>query len=83
MITGFFLNIIYTIIAFFVGLLPTIAIPTAWLDSVTLVMTYVNALSWLFPVATLLTVVSFAVAFHLAMLGYDLSLKAYHMLRGK
>jgi len=49
---------------------------------VTLIMTYVNDLSWLFPVSTLLTVLVFATAFHVALLGYDLALKVFHMIRG-
>lgn len=83
MITGFFLQIGYVLVAFFIGLLPEIPTPDGWTDAIALIMSYMNALSWLFPVATLLQVLSFAVAFHVALLGYDLSLKVYHLIRGR
>lgn len=83
MITGFLLTILFAIIAFFVGLLPVLAMPTAWTDALSLIWSYLNSFSFLFPVATLASVLAFAVAFHLYLLGYDLSLKVYHMIRGK
>jgi len=82
MITGFLLQILYVVVAFFVGLLPTIDVPVGWTSSIALMMSYVNGLSWLFPVSTLLSVLGLAVTFHVALLGYDLSIKIYHMLRG-
>jgi len=82
MITGFLLSILYTVIAFFVGLLPIIAMPSGWTDALSLIWSYLNSFSFLFPVATLVSVLVFAVAFHLVLLTYDLSLKVYHMIRG-
>jgi len=82
MITGFFLQVGYTIVAFFVGILPIIAIPSGWTSALTLIWSYLNSFAFFFPVSTLTQVLGFAVVFHLALLGYDLSLKIYHMIRG-
>jgi len=83
MITGFFLNIGYAIVAFIVGLLPVIDLPSGWTDAVSLIWMYLNQFAFLFPVSTLVSVLTFAVTFHLVLLGYDLALKAYHMIRGR
>jgi len=82
MITGFFLQIGYTIVAFFVGILPIVSIPSGWTTALTLIWSYLNSFAFFFPVSTLTQVLTFAVVFHLALLGYDLSLKIYHMIRG-
>jgi len=82
MITGFFLQIGYAIVAFFVNLLPIVSIPGGWLSSFTLIWSYLNAFAFVFPVSTLVQVLTFAITFHLALLGYDLALKIYHMIRG-
>jgi len=82
MITGFFLQIFYTLIAFFVGLLPIVSMPSGWTDALSLIWGYLNTFSFLFPIATLVSVLTFAVTFHLFLLGYDLALKVYHMIRG-
>lgn len=82
MIIGYILSILYTILAFFVGILPTTSVPTGWLDALALIWGYLNSFTFLFPVSTLVSVLGVAVAFHLALLGYDLSLKVYKMIRG-
>jgi len=82
MITGFLLRIVLAFIGFAVGLLPVIAMPSGWIDALSLIWGYLNSFSFLFPMATLTAVLSFAVAFHLALLGYDIALKVYHMIRG-
>jgi len=82
MITGFFLQIGYTLVAFFVGLLPVIAMPSGWTNAISLIWYYLNSFSFLFPVSTLVQVLTFAIIFHVALLGYDIALKAYHMIRG-
>jgi len=83
MIIGFLISIMTAFFGFILGLLPEVAIPQGWVDAVALIMEYVNGLSWLFPVSTLLTVLFFALTFHAVLLGYDISLKLFHMLRGK
>jgi len=83
MITGFFLNIFYGLVSFFIGLLPTVAMPVGFVSAVSLFWGYLNSFSAFFPVTTLIAVLSFAVTFHLILLGYDLSLKIYHMIRGR
>jgi len=83
MITGFFLQIFYSVIAFFIGLLPVISIPADWSNALILIWGYLQSFSFLFPVSTLVSVLSVALTFHLALLSYDLSIKVYHMIRGK
>jgi len=83
MITGFFLSIFYAIIAFFVGLLPVIAFPTAVTSAFTTIMGYVNALSFLLPVSTLLQVLGYAMIFHAAILGWRLVHLIGRYLRGR
>jgi len=83
MITGFLLTLLVSLVSFFVSLLPVVSIPTDWTSSVSLVFNYVKSFSWLIPVSSLLSVLGVAFTFHLALFGYDLSLKIYHMIRGK
>jgi len=82
MITGFLMQMGIALIGFFVGLLPIVAMPSGWTDAFTLIWGYMNAFSFLFPMATLVSVLSLALTFHLTLLGYDVSLKVYHMIRG-
>jgi len=82
MITGFLMQMGFAIINFFVGLLPTVAMPSGWTDALALIWSYINMFSFLIPVGTFVSVLSFAVSFHLILLGYDVSLKVYHMIRG-
>jgi len=83
MITGFLINVALSVIGFFVGLLPVIAMPAGFVDAITLFWGYLNSFSAFFPMSTLVTVLGFAVTFHFALFGYDLSLKVYHMIRGR
>lgn len=83
MITGFFLQVAYLFLVFMIGLLPIVAIPTAWLNALTLIWGYVNALNFLFPVSTLLTVVVFALSFHVAILLLRMLLWVIHLIRGR
>jgi len=83
MITGFILQIFYTLVAFFIGLLPVIAIPSGWLNALTLIWSYVNQFNYLFPVQTLLTVLLFALAFHVALLLLSLAMWIIHLVRGR
>jgi len=82
MITGFFMMLATSVVLFFVGLLPVIAIPTGWTDAVTLIWGYVNAMSFLLPVTTLLQILFLVVSIEVAVFVWHLSLKLYHMLRG-
>jgi len=82
MITGFFIGLITAIANFFVGLLPVIALPSGWTDAIVLIWGYVNAVAFLLPVQTLLTVLGIALTAHVAIFVWHLSLKLYHMLRG-
>lgn len=82
MITGFFLNILYSFIVFFINLLPVVGLPSDWATAFVLVWSYLMSFSFLFPVSTLITVLGYAFGFHLILLSYDLSLKVYHLIRG-
>lgn len=83
MITGFFLQIFYALITFLIGLLPTLALPSGFTDALTLAMSYVNQFTFLFPVSSLLAVVSLALTFHAAILAFDFTLWIIHTLRGR
>jgi len=82
MITGFFILLITALANAIVGLLPTYGLPTEWVTGVNMIWGYMNALSFLLPVGTLLTVLGIALFFHVSIFVWHLSLKLYHMLRG-
>lgn len=83
MIIGFLIQILVIFVSFFIQLLPVIPLPTGWIGAVTLFWGYVNALNFLFPVTTLLTVLLIALSFHLAILLLRLALWIIHLLRGR
>jgi len=83
MITAFFLNIFISLISFVLVVLPEYSLPAGLTDAVQLIWGYVHPFAFLFPIATLSTVLGIAVFFHLSLLGYDLFLKVYAMIRGK
>jgi len=82
MITGFFISLITAIAAFFVSFLPVYNIPVDWVNAVNLVWGYMNSLSFLLPIGTLLTVVGIAMLFHVTVFVWNVFLKLYHMVRG-
>lgn len=83
MITGTILQMGYSLVAFFIGLLPIIALPAGITDAISLIWGYIDQFSFLFPMTALVGALTFALTFHGILLGYDLSLKVYHMIRGK
>jgi len=83
MITGFFLQIGLSLLQFFVGLLPVIAFPTQITTAFQTVWGYVNAFSFIFPVATLVQVLVIAGIFHLTILGWRMANWVGGYLRGK
>jgi len=83
MITGFFIQIFLALVGFFIGVLPIYALPSGISSAFTLIMGYVNALSFLFPVGTLLTVVGIAIFFHISMFAMDAILYIIHLIRGR
>jgi len=82
MITGFLISIFTAFVGFLIGLLPVIAFPTEFGDAVELVWGYVQAMSFLFPVATLLSVLSIAITFHLGVFGFKFTRWVIHLVRG-
>jgi len=83
MIVGFFLSILTTLIVFFVGLLPIIAFPASVTSAISLVWGYINAMSFLLPVTTLLQILGLVVSIEVFLFIYHFSLKVYHLVRGK
>jgi len=83
MIIGFLLQIFFAVLAFFVGLLPVVAMPSGWTSSLALIWYYVNSFSFLFPVTTLLTVLVFALSFHVIVLFFRFVLWIIHLIRGR
>lgn len=82
MIIGFFIQLITVLVTAFVSLLPVINIPTGWTDAITLIWGYVNAMSFLLPISTLLTILGLVVSIEVFIFTYHFSLKLYHMIRG-
>lgn len=82
MIPGFFIALLTGLITFFLNLLPVYAIPSDWIGAINLIWGYMNALSFLLPIPTLLTVLGIALFFHVVVFSWNFALKIYHMLRG-
>jgi len=71
MITGFFLVVLYQIVAFIVGWLPTIGFPSQITTAVVLFWGYVNLFSMVIPVQTILTVLLLALTYLAVKLGWS------------
>lgn len=56
MITGFFLQLFLSILAFIVGLLPTVGFPTQISAGILLFWSYVNLFSMVIPVGTIVLI---------------------------
>jgi len=83
MITGFFLTIIFAVLSFLVGLLPTIAFPAALSSALSTAWYLINSVSFLLPVSTILTVLGLALSFHVAVLAWRLVHLIGGYLRGR
>jgi len=83
MITGFFLQIFFAFLNFLVGLLPAVSFPAAITAAIQTVWYYINGLSFLFPVSTLLTVLGFAMLFHVSILLWRLMHLIGGYIRGR
>jgi len=82
MIIAFFIKLITAIVTFFISLLPTIAMPADWTNAITLIWGYVNAMSFLLPVSTLLTILTLVMTIEIVVFIWHFGLKIYHMVRG-
>lgn len=83
MITGFFLRIGYVILNFFVGVLPIAAFPTQITSAIQVIAGYMNAWSFIFPVATLLQVLAVAFVYHFAIMAWHYAHLIGRYLRGR
>jgi len=83
MITGFFLQVFYVFIAFFVGLLPVSEFPDEVTTAIQQAWFYLNSFSFIFPVSTLLTILLIASIFHGAVLLWRLAHLVGGYIRGK
>jgi len=83
MITSFLLSVLYQFLSFFIGLLPSVDFPTAITTAISTIWYYLNAVSFLLPVSTILTVLGLAITFHLAILGWRLAHLIGGYIRGK
>jgi len=83
MITGFLLSILYSIVAFFIGLLPYgQATPAAWLSGIYQIWGAVNAYSFVVPVGMLVTCLGLAMSFHLFVFLWKALHWVYGLIRG-
>jgi len=83
MITGFFLAIFYSFLSFFIVLLPMSTFPAEITTAFATIGGYINALSFLLPINTLLTVLGLAMIFHVTILLWRLSHLIARYLRGR
>jgi len=82
MITGFLIALFSAFVAFLIGLLPVVAFPSEIATALATVMGYVNAMAWLFPVATLLSVLGIAITFHIGIFTFKFTRWLIHLIRG-
>jgi len=83
MITGFFLSVIFSVISFFLGLLPTTSFPLAISQAVNSAWGYINAFSFLFPVGTLLICLGIVLGYYITIFALDIGLWVIHLIRGR
>jgi len=82
MITGFLISTFAGFVGFLIGLLPTIAFPTQIATSIALIMGYVNAMNWLFPVSTLITCLGIVITFEIGVFSFKFIRWLIHLIRG-
>jgi len=83
MITGFFITILAKFLELFLSVLPVQPFPTQIHDAILSAWGFVNAFSYIFPVATLLQVLAIAMVYHGAILLWRLSHLVGGYLRGR
>jgi len=83
MITGFFLRIGFVVLQFFVAVLPTYPFPVGISNAIVTIGGYINAWSYIFPVSSLLAVLTVAMVFHGALLAWRLIHVVGRYLRGR
>jgi len=82
MITAFFLTIVYLLAGGIITILPTAtALPTQFVDGVTLLANYLSAFSWLLPIYQLINAIIFIIAFDVIVLGFRLSVWVLKLIR--
>jgi len=82
MIIGFFISIFTAIVTAFVGLLPEYDFPSEWADAVEMVWGLANTVNYLFPLDTLVQVLTIILFLHTSVFVWHLTVKIYFMLRG-
>lgn len=83
MIVGFLLQLLYLFLSTIASFLPVYAIPAGVVSAISLIGGYINALSFLFPVGTLVQVLGIALFFHVSLLLIDLGFWVLHLIRGR
>jgi hypothetical protein len=81
MITGFFLQILLTIILWAINLLPLWAFPAAISSGFATIVSYINLFTFIFPVTHLFIIVSLAIAAEVVILVWHFGWKIIHLLR--
>jgi len=72
MIVGFFLQVLNALLAFIIGLLPVVALPTGVTDGITYIGSYLNSMAFLLPISTMFQVLALAMTFHVSILVWRL-----------
>jgi len=83
MITGFFLNIGYSLAAFLLGLLPSsVGFPTEIRDAIEYILGVMQGFNAIFPIETLLEIFILATLWEVAILAWKISRYVLGILRG-
>jgi len=83
MITGFILTIFVVVLEFIVGFMPIVPFPSEITDAWVTMWGYINGLSWLFPVGTLISVLTIGVLFQVSMWGWHMLHVVASYVRGR
>ena len=68
MLINFFLNIVYSVVVGFIGLLPDVSLSDSVASAVATASTYISGLNVVLPVATLLTIIGLVLTIEAVML---------------
>jgi len=83
MITGFFLQLLFSVGAYIVGVLPQIPFPSEILVFWTTIIGLMNSVNFLFPIHQLFAALAIAFTFHFAMIWWYHGHMAASIVRGR
>jgi len=82
MITGFFLQLMFIVVQFILQHLPILSLPSGVASGITIVVSYMNLFTFIFPVAALFTLLTLTLVVEVAILVWHFGWKFIHAIRG-